>query len=100
MSLTRRDAGGTVRPRRQWPLLLVAVGVLAGLVLTFLGPATWRAGSVVIGAAVVLGALLRLVLPTRDAGLLQVRSRGFDVAVMMLAGVAIIVLALAVPPGR
>ena len=100
MPVTGRDAGGTVRPRRQWPLLLVAVGVLAGLVLAFLGPATWRPGSMVIGASVVLGALLRLVLPTRDAGLLQVRSRAFDVALMLLVGVAIIALAVVVPPGR
>lgn len=96
----RRDPGGAARPRRQWPLLLVSAGVLGGLVSAFLGPATWRPGCEAIGGSLVLGALLRLVLPTRRAGLLQVRSKGFDVAVLLLTGCAIVALAVVVPPAR
>ena len=64
-----------------------ALAVLIGSVLT-------------VGGALVLGALLRLVLTTRRAGLLRVRSKAFDVGVMLLAGGAILVLSVIVPAGR
>ena len=54
----------------------------------------------VVGGALVLGALLRLVLSTRRAGLLRVRSKAFDVRVMPLAGGAVLVLSVVVPAGR
>ena len=92
--------GGPVRPRRQWPLLLVSALVLGGVVSALLGPDTWRAGCLVVGGALVLGALLRLVLTTRAAGLLRVRSKAFDVGVMLLAGGATLVLSVVVPAGR
>ena len=92
--------GGSVRPRRQWPLLLVSALVLGGVVAALLGPDTWRPGCLVVGGALVLGALLRLVLTTRRAGLLRVRSKAFDVGVMLLAGGAILVLSMIVPPAR
>jgi hypothetical protein len=47
-----------------------------------------------------VGAVERIVLPSRDAGLLQVRSKAFDAGVLILLSAAIIVLALAVPTGR
>jgi hypothetical protein len=53
-----------------------------------------------IGAALVVGAVERVVLADREAGLLQVRGKAFDVAVLALAGAAVIVLAVVVPPGR
>jgi hypothetical protein len=84
---------------RQWPLLVVVVGVVAGLVIAWLGESTWRIGCLVIGAALVVGAVERVVLADREAGLLQVRGKAFDVAVLGLAGAAVIVLAVVVPPG-
>jgi hypothetical protein len=85
---------------RQWPLLVVVGGVVAGLVVVMAGDTTWRAGSLLIGASLVVGALERLVLPSRGAGLLQVRSKPFDVSVLALAGAAVLVLAVVVPAGR
>jgi hypothetical protein len=85
---------------RQWPLLVVVGGVVAGLVVVMVGDSTWRAGSLLIGASLVVGALERLVLPSRGAGLLQVRSKPFDVSVLALAGAAVLVLAVVVPAGR
>ena len=35
-----------------------------------------------------------------DAGLLQVRSRPFDIAVLAVGGIAIIALSIVVPPSR
>ena len=44
-----------------------------------------------------IGAVIRGALPGRDAGLLQVRSRPFDITVLTLGGIAIIALSIAVP---
>lgn len=85
---------------RQWPLLVVVVGVLAGIGVAFLGDATWRFGCLLVGLSLVVGALERLLLSRRAAGLLEVRSKGFDVAVLALAGLSVLVLSIAVPAGR
>lgn len=93
-------APGAARSVRQWPLLVVVVGVLAGLVVAWLGTTTWRLGCVLVGVALLVGAAERLVLGDREVGLLQVRGKGFDVVVLAVLGLAVVVLALAVPPGR
>jgi hypothetical protein len=80
--------------------LIVVIGVLAGLVVSLLGESTWRWGCLLIGASLGIGAVERIALPTRDAGLLQVRSKAFDVTVLAVTAAAIIALAIAVPEGR
>ena len=85
---------------RQWPLVVVVAGVVVGLVVAWLGESTWRVGCLLIGAALLVGAGERALLPEGAAGLLQVRGKVFDVAVLTLAGVAVLVLAVAVPAGR
>jgi hypothetical protein len=80
---------------RELPLLTVLVLVAAGLVL---GVAErWRVGGVVVAAGVLLAGGLRLLLPARRAGLLVVRSRRLDVAVLLVLGGALLVLASSVP---
>ena len=96
----RPEASGAARSLRQWPLLIVVVGVLAGLVVSFLGESTWRLGCLLIGASLGVGAVERIALSSRDAGLLQVRTKAFDVTVLAVAGAAIIALAIVVPEGR
>ena len=86
------------RPWLEWPLGLVLVGVATGLGIISTGH--WRRGSFAFGAAVVGAGLLRAVLPPRVAGLLVVRSRWFDVIATLVAGAAIMVLSLIVPPQR
>jgi len=81
---------------RQWPLLVVVACFVVGLVLILVNH--WRRGSMVLGGATGLAGLFRLVLPPDRAGLLVLRSRWFDVVVTGLAGAAMIVLALVVPP--
>ena len=88
------------RSLQQWPLLVVVVGVLAGIAITLLGDLTWRLGCVVVGMSLLVGAAERLVLPRRAAGLLEVRGRAFDVIVLAVGGLAVLVLAMAVPGGR
>ena len=96
----RSEASAAARSLRQWPLLIVVIGVVAGLVVSFLGESSWRLGCLLIGASLGVGAVERVVLPSRDAGLLQVRTRAFDVTVLGLGAVAIIALAIVVPEGR
>jgi hypothetical protein len=93
-----------VDPREQgrrfpeWPLLTVLLGVVLGLVTALADG--WRLGAVVVGAAVLWGAGLRLVLPARALGLLAVRSRPMDVGMLVVAGAGIVVLAILVPEPR
>ncbi len=84
-----------LRPGKEWPLTLVVVGFLAGLAVVATNH--FRRGGVLAGAAVLAGAVLRLVLPTRTAGLLAVRSRALDVLALGLLGVGLVALTLAVP---
>nr|WP_294694157.1 DUF3017 domain-containing protein [uncultured Friedmanniella sp.] len=97
--MSRPDAGPALQ-QRPWPLLVVVAGVALGLVVGMLGESTWRLGCLLIGVSLLVGAVERLVLPDRAAGLLQVRTKAFDVAVLALAGAAVVALALIVPSGR
>jgi hypothetical protein len=81
---------------RQLPLLAVLVVVGLGLLLVTFGH--WRRGLVVMGVALVLGAVLRLLLPVRRVGFLAVRSRPVDVLLLSGAGLALTAVALAIPP--
>jgi hypothetical protein len=80
---------------RQLPLLAVLVVVAIGLLLVTIDH--WRLGLVVVGLALVGGAVLRLLLPVRQVGFLAVRSRPTDVLLMALAGLALAVTALTIP---
>lgn len=79
----------------QWPLALVLLAIAVGVAWVGLGH--WKRGSTVIGAAFVLGTLLRAFLPEKQVGLLGVRTRAVDVACLAALGVAIVALALVVP---
>jgi len=80
---------------RQWPLLVVILAVGAGLLLV--AADQWRTGLVVMGFALVVAGLLRLFLPLRRIGFLAIRSRPVDVALTIGAGLALAVIALAIP---
>jgi len=93
----RVEPAAATRALRAWPLLVVLAGVVAGLVVATLGQATWRAGCLLIGASLGVGAMLRLALPSREAGLLQVRGKAFDTVLLVLLAAVVIVLAILVP---
>jgi len=80
---------------RQLPLLAVLLAVAVGLLLVVFEH--WRKGLVVVGLALVGGAVLRALLPVRRVGFLAVRSRPVDVVLLAGAGLALAVVALAIP---
>jgi len=80
---------------RQLPLLAVLVTVGVGLLMVTLEH--WRKGLVVVGLALIGGAALRLLLPLRRVGFLAVRSRPVDVVLLAGTGLALAVIALAIP---
>lgn len=82
----------------QWPLALVLLGLVAGLVvLSFFD---FRAGSMILGVAIIFGGALRLVLPRERAGLLAIRGRPIDLLTMFGLGIALTTVAVLIPDAR
>ena len=90
-----------LRPRRrrwlaQWPIAVVLGAVAVSLVVVALD--RFRVGSLMLAASLVLAFLLRLVLTTKRAGMLAVRSKPVDLVVLGVLAAALVVFALWVPP--
>ncbi|GGT31574.1 DUF3017 domain-containing protein [Streptomyces althioticus] len=90
----RAAPGDAPAPARQWPILAVLLTVGLGLLLTALD--VFRVGLLVIGAALVAGAVLRWAVP--DVGMLAVRSRFTDIVTYGGLGLVIVLLALMMQP--
>nr|WP_093614090.1 DUF3017 domain-containing protein [Streptomyces indicus] len=90
----RAAPGDAPAPARQWPMLTVLAVAGLGLLLTAVD--VWRAGTLLVGVALLIGAVLRRVLPS--VGMLAVRSRFTDMVTYGLLGVAIVLLALMAQP--
>lgn len=90
----RAAAGDAPAPARQWPLLAVVGLVAVGLLVTALD--AFRAGTLLIGVALLGGAVLRWLLPS--VGMLAVRSRFTDIATYGVLGLVISLLALMIQP--
>ncbi|MFD8644913.1 DUF3017 domain-containing protein [Streptomyces zaomyceticus] len=94
----RAAPGDAPAPARQWPLLTV-LG-LAGLGLLVVGtdvvPQAFRVGTILVGVALLVGAVMRRVLPS--VGMLAVRSRFTDMITYGVMGGLIVLLALMVQP--
>lgn len=75
--------------------LLVLAGVAVALALVVLDE--WRSGIRVMGGSLIFGALVRLVLRSRDAGMLAVRHKLLDASILVLLGGALIFLAGSIP---
>ncbi|MET7292128.1 DUF3017 domain-containing protein [Streptomyces griseoloalbus] len=90
----RAASGDAPAPARQWPILAVLLAVGLGLLLTALD--LFRLGTLLIGVALLAGAVLRWLVP--DVGMLAVRSRFTDIVTYGGLGLAIALLALMVQP--
>ncbi len=80
---------------RQLPLTSVLVVVAIGLLSVTAG--NWRRGLVLMGLALVLTGVLRMLLPVRRVGFLAIRSQTTDVVLTLGAGLALTGIALAIP---
>ncbi|KPI04337.1 Protein of unknown function DUF3017 [Actinobacteria bacterium OK074] len=90
----RAAPGDAPAPARQWPILTVLTAVGLGLLLTALD--AFRVGTILIGVALIAGAVMRWALP--DVGMLAVRSRFTDMVTYGVLGVAIVLLAMMAQP--
>lgn len=90
----RAAPGDAPAPARQWPVLLVLGMVGVGLLITALD--VFRVGTLVIGSALLVGAVLRWLLPS--VGMLAVRSRFTDMVTYGVLGLVIVLLALMAQP--
>jgi Protein of unknown function (DUF3017) len=79
------------------PAALVGAVALVGmgLVLT----QHWRKGAVLLGAALLVAAVLRMLVPLDKVGLLAIRSRAIDVLCYSGFGVVMVVLAFQITRG-
>lgn len=94
----RAAAGDAPAPARQWPLLAVLCTAGAGLLIVATDPfdEAFRIGTILIGVALIGGAVLRLVVPS--VGMLAVRSRFTDLVTYGLLGTLIVLLSLMAQP--
>ncbi len=100
------EPGPAIRPPEETPrrypstmggmlYLLALVGVLAGLGIAVLDD--WRFGVRVLALALGFAAACRLLLPTRQAGMLAVRHRLVDVGMLVAVAAGLFFLAGDIP---
>ncbi|MFG2508876.1 DUF3017 domain-containing protein [Streptomyces rubiginosohelvolus] len=94
----RAASGDAPAPARQWPLLTVLCAAGLGLLIVVLDPfeQAFRIGTILIGCALITGAVLRWVVPS--VGMLAVRSRFTDLVTYGVMGTLIVLLALVAQP--
>jgi hypothetical protein len=96
-----RDPRG---PRNRWdivvsglawlPYLIALAGVAIGLAVAWYGSRLAVRGTVLVGGALLVAAVARLLLPSRYAGPLSSRGKASDVAGFAVFGTAVLVVAL------
>lgn len=80
------------------PLLTVLVVTVAGVYIAWSkGSAGGGEGGVVAGAALLVAAVARLLLPVRAAGLLAIRKRPNDVVTLAIFGIGLLVAGAVLP---
>ena len=83
---------------REWPITVVVLGLVVGMMVVALG--FFRVGAVTLSGAALMALFLRVLLPTRDVGLLAVRGRWVDVGVLAMLSFSLALFAFWVPtPG-
>lgn len=90
----RAAPGDAPAPARQWPIIAVVGGAGLGLLLTALD--FFRVGTLLVGLALLSGAVMRWALPS--VGMLAVRSRFTDMITYGVLGLAIALLAMMAQP--
>jgi hypothetical protein len=93
-----RDTGAAAAGGPPWlPYLIVLAGVAIGMFVTWQGSKYASRGAGIIGASLLAGALFRLILPARYAGLLSSRRKASDVLTLAALGAAVLAVAISLP---
>ncbi|MCU1663500.1 MAG: hypothetical protein QOI36_327 [Pseudonocardiales bacterium] len=79
------------------PMTLVMIIAAAGMVRVL--TQHWREGAVLLGGALIVAAVLRVLLPVDRVGLLAIRSRAIDVLCYSAFGVVMTALAVTITRG-
>jgi len=92
------DREATAAARLAWlPYLIVLAGVAAGMFVVWQGSKYAGPGAALVGCSLLAGALFRLILPARYAGLLSSRRKASDVLAFAAFGAAVLAVAIALP---
>lgn len=75
--------------------LVVLAGTAVGIGIVWTG--NWRLGTEWMAGALIFAAVVRAVLPHREAGMLAVRHRAFDCLLLGGVGALLIFLAVTIP---
>jgi hypothetical protein len=94
---TRTDGDPRTSALAWLPYLIVLAGVAAGMFVAWKGSKYAGRGAGVIGTSLLVGAVARLILPARYAGLLASRRKASDVLALALFGAAVLAVAIALP---
>ncbi len=96
MASTSRPSG----LHRQIPFVLVLAGLIGSAAILIPDQFGYRAACTGLTITCSLAAAMRAVLPTEHVGVLAVRSRALDVALLIVVATVLAVLAFSVPlPG-
>jgi hypothetical protein len=79
------------------PYLVVLAGAAAGMFVIWQGSKYAGRGAALVGCSLLAGALARLILPARYAGLLASRRKASDVLAFAAFGAAVLAVAIALP---
>ena len=85
----------SLRPQLAFGVVLAVVAVAMVRITQY----HWREGTVIIGAALLLAAGLRAVLPPERTGLLGIRRRALDVLTYGVFGLLMLAVALTITGG-
>jgi hypothetical protein len=97
-SRTTRAARDPRPSKLAWlPYLIVLAGAAAGMFVIWQGSKYAGRGAAIIGCSLLVGALARLTLPARYAGLLASRRKASDVLAFAAFGAAVLAVAIALP---
>ena len=85
------------RPSTVGGAVYIVVLAAAGVGLSIVSRGNWRLGVKWIAASLVVAAAVRLALPAREAGMLAVRRRLLDVALLAAVGAGLWFLSVNIP---